>query len=154
MAPKGPYKLCTVNTAPDRAKRVRLFWHSFREALRHGQELNYADGFSGVISEPLKILAPSSPPFSFSNTGFTNHLFVRPTTFCLHHFCVLSFTMDVISALSRDTVTCSPSYLIYLCHSLLIEPIIANSGPLSITSRQFEPQIKSAFGNTITVQLT
>lgn len=22
MAPKGPYKLCTVNTAPDRAKRL------------------------------------------------------------------------------------------------------------------------------------
>jgi hypothetical protein len=46
--------------------------------LRHEPEVNYADGASGVISEPLRSLARRSPLISFSGTRFTNHLFVRP----------------------------------------------------------------------------
>jgi hypothetical protein len=55
-----------------------VFWMEIRlRPLRHEPEVNYADGASGVISEPLRRLACRSPLISFSGARFTNHLFVR-----------------------------------------------------------------------------
>jgi hypothetical protein len=113
--------------------------------LRHEPEVNYADGASGVISEPLRRLACRSPLISFSGTAL-------PITY----LCDTPLYLRIfIKPYHVIRVTCIvTTYLIYLCPFYLVALITSDFGPLSTMFTPFESLMTLAFKNAIIALLT